>query len=671
MTVDRVVPSERLGPEARAVVDGLDAVAAMLSSDARFAAYAVSRPHPLVLLVRKGTKTVLIAPGSVWDRGRDVLRPYLKRFAAGDAMLVLLGRVQEPELDRVMNRGLAALLDAEPTPQALYVAIGNAFQMMASRARAESRGKWLNRYRYELGELVEIARMMSTEQETDKLLGLILEKARFITNADAGSIYVVEGNDPDVARRVLRFKFTQNDSVKFDWREFTIPISVQSIAGATALERKPINIADVYDLPPGTPYAVDRSFDEKIRYRTKSMLCVPLVNKSLSVIGVLQLINKKKDPQAKLLGSEDFDQQVVAFDERSQSLLEALAAQAGISLENAMLYEEILRIFEGFVHASVEAIEQRDPTTSGHSRRVADLSIGLASALERVETGPYRNVRFGVQDLNELKYAALLHDFGKIGVREKVLVKAMKLYPGDLERIRARFDYALRSFEVSMLRRKLEAIDRGASRETLDALELEFVQKRQEIASAWDAVNDANQPTVLSEDRCDRVEALCQIHYPGMDGQLQPLVTEQEVINLKIPRGSLNAAEIEEIRSHVVHTFRFLERIPWGSNFRRIPQIAGGHHERLNGTGYPNRLRAEEIPLQSKIMTVADIFDALTASDRPYKKAVPVERALAILDAEVNDHHIDGELVRVFVEARIWETPVAGHPDPVRPVTSA
>ena len=648
-------PPSGLCPTARAVVGELDEVAATLSSDPRFSSYMVSRPHPLVLLVRKDERMVLVAPSSVWDRGRDVLRPYVARFVAGEAMLILLGRVQEPDLDQIINKGLAALLDAEPTHQMLYVAISNAFQMMAARGRAESRGKWLNRYRYELGELIEIARMLSTEQETDKLLGLILEKARFITNADAGSIYVVEGTDPDMGRRVLRFKLTQNDSVTFDWREFTIPVSVQSIAGATAMDRKSINIADVYNLPPGTPYAVDRSFDEKIDYRTKSMLCVPLVDRNVDVIGVLQLINKKKDPSIRLLSQDDLEQQVVPFDERSQSLLEALAAQAGISLENAMLYEEILRIFEGFVHASVEAIEQRDPTTSGHSRRVAALSIGLATALERVETGPYRSVRFVAQDLNELKYAALLHDFGKIGVREQVLVKAKKLYPCDLERIHSRFEYARRSFEVITLQRKLQAIESGASPETLDALDLELRVQLEEIDDAWNAVVEANEPTILSEHRCSRVEALTRSHFPGPSGELHPLLTEEELTNLRIPRGSLNAVELEEIRSHVVHTFRFLERIPWGSNFRRIPQIAGAHHERLNGTGYPNRLRAEEIPLQSKIMTVADIFDALTASDRPYKKAVPLERALLILEAEVNDHHIDGELVRVFTEARIWE----------------
>lgn len=651
---------EDLRPGARAMVGGLDAVATMLTSDARFASISISRPHPLVVMARHGKRTVLLAPGSVWDRGRDVLRPYLARFANGDAMLILLGRVQEPDLDRVINKGLASLLDAEPTTQMLYVALQNAFQMMESRARSESRGKWLNRYRYELGELVEIARMMSTEQETDKLLGLILEKARFITGADAGSIYVVEGTDPDMTRRVLRFKLTQNDSVRFDWREFTIPISAQSIAGATALGRHAINIADVYDLPPGTPYAVDRSFDEKINYRTKSMLCVPLVNKAADVIGVLQLINKKHTANTRLLGPEDFDQQIVPFDERSQGLLEALAAQAGISLENAMLYEEILRIFEGFVYASVEAIEQRDPTTSGHSRRVADLSLGLAEALARTDSGPYRAVAFSAQDMRELKYASLLHDFGKIGVREKVLVKAKKLYPADLNIIRVRFAYAIRSLEVASLKRKLDAIEHGADAALLRALDEELALKRVELQAAWNAVVDANEPTVLTEEKFSKVEELTRSYYQGDDGQLEPLLSDDELLNLKIPRGSLNSTEIEEIRSHVTHTRRFLERIPWGSNFRRIPQIAGAHHERLNGTGYPHRLRAEEIPLQSKIMSVADIFDALTASDRPYKKAVPIDRALLILDAEASDQHIDVELVRIFREAKIWEQ-LLGH----------
>jgi HD-GYP domain-containing protein (c-di-GMP phosphodiesterase class II) len=641
--------------QAQVMLEGLDAVADKLVGETRLANCAVTRPHPLLVLVRRGTRAVLVAPGSVWDHGRELLRPYLARFASGEAMLVLLGELEEPQLDRVVNKGLAALLASEPSAQALYVALHNAFERMEAHGRAESRGRWLNRYRYELGELVEIARAMTTEREIDKLLGVILEKARFITGSDAGSIYVVEGDDPASARRVLRFKLTQNDSVRFDWREFTIPVSAQSIAGVTALEARVVSIADVYDLPPGTAYAVDRSFDEKIGYRTKSMLCAPLVNKGGDVIGVLQLINRKREPSRKLLAPEDFDEQVVAFDERSEELVGTLAAQAGICLENAVLYDEIRRIFEGFVRASVEAIEQRDPTTSGHSRRVAGLSLGLARALSRGESGPYRDVRFGELDLRELEYASLLHDFGKIGVREKVLVKAKKLHESELAIIQARVEFAIRSIEADALRRKLDATLRGADRAAIEALESELDRRRRELEQAWSLILSANEPTVVDQGDFAVLSTLSSLCYPDLSGQPRPLVTDHESMCLNVPRGSLTPDEVDEIRSHVVHSYRFLERIPWGRSFRRIPQIAGAHHERLNGTGYPNRLRAEEIPLQAKIMSVADIFDALTASDRPYKPAVPVERALGILDAEVRAQHLDAELVRVFREAHVWE----------------
>lgn len=639
---------------AGAVVSRLDDVAQTLMSESRLAPCTVTRPHPLVVLLRRGARMVVIGPGSLWDRGRDLLKPYFARFASGDAMLVLLGKVEEPDLDRIIHKGLAAVLGATPTVESLYVALRNAFDTMELRGRAESRGKWLNRYRYELGELVEIARVMTTEREIDKLLGVILEKARFITGADAGSIYVVQGDDPDPSQRVLRFKLTQNDSAQFDWREFTIPINAQSIAGASALTGAPINIADVYDLPPGTPYGVDRSFDEKIGYRTKSMLCAPLVSNSGTVIGVLQLINKKREPARRLFSPEDFDEQVIPFDDRSEELLRTLAAQAGISLENAMLYDEITRIFEGFVRASVEAIEQRDPTTSGHSRRVAELSVALAQRVDQIDTGPYRDAHFGARDIRELEYASLLHDFGKIGVREHVLVKAKKLYDHELQIIRMRLDYAQKSAECDVLRRKIEAMRKGAPKSDLDGFDREISAWCATIDAAWNLVTSANEPTVVEEGEFAKIDALTRTFWLDPHHRLQPLITASEAQSLKIARGSLTADEIEQIRGHVTHTFRFLRRIPWGSTFRRVPAIAAAHHERLNGTGYPQHLHAEEIPLQSKIMSVADIFDALTASDRPYKPAVPVERAIEILNSEVRSRHIDPELVNIFREARVW-----------------
>ena len=648
-----------LGERARATLEHLDHIAADLTARPAETGDNVLRPHPLLIVVRRGESVVLLAPAGVWDKKRDLFSPYSEKLMSVEARLILLGRPADPDLGKALNLGLTALLPAEPSHEELVVALHQAFEHLEVKARSESRGKWLNRYRYELGELIEIARALTTEREIDKLLGLILEKARFVTGADAGSIYVVEGEDPNLARRTLRFKLSQNDSLSFDSREFTMPISARSMAGYVALEQKTLRIDDVYDMPSGSPFGFDRSFDEKVGYRTQSMLVTPLTSSKGEVIGVLQLINKKREPKHKLLGPEDFGHNVVPFDERSEELVRTLAAQAGIALENAILYDEIRKIFEGFVQASVDAIEARDPTTSGHSRRVADLTVGLAMAVERAEAGPYRAVTFTRESLREIEYASLLHDFGKIGVREHVLIKAKKLYPHDLELIRQRLDFVIRTIEVDVLSRKLHAAGRGASAAELAALDRELAEKKAYLADAWAVVESANEPTVLAAGDFKRIEELGRQTYERLDGQVETLLSGREVQSLSVMRGSLTNEEFNEIRSHVSHTYRFLSQIPWGTTFSRVAIIAGAHHERLNGTGYPNRLRAEEIPLQSKLMSVSDIFDALTASDRPYKRAVPVEKALHILGLEVKDGHIDADLVRIFTEARVWE-PVMG-----------
>jgi HD-GYP domain-containing protein (c-di-GMP phosphodiesterase class II) len=645
----------KLSERAHATVERMSAIAEQLARDSRLADTAISRPHPLLLMARRGPFLLLLVPASVWDRGRQLLEPYADKLSAWEARLAILGKPAEPDLDTALNHGLAALLPEHPNADELLVALHQAFELMDVKARSESRGKWLSRYRYELGELIEIARALTTEREIDKLLGLILEKSRFITGADAGSIYVVEGSDPLITRRQLRFKTSQNDSVSFDSSEFTMPISPRSMAGYVALEKKTLRIDDVYDMPVGSPFGFDRSFDEKVGYRTKSMLCTPMVSSKGEVIGVLQLINKKKEPSHKLLSNEDFER-VVPFDDRSEQLLTTLSAQAGIALENAVLYDEIRAIFEGFVRASVDAIEARDPTTSGHSRRVADFTTGLAVAVEKVDSGPYKQVSWKREDIREIEYASLLHDFGKIGVREHVLIKAKKLYPHELETIRHRFDFVLRSLEAELLSRKLRAIERGASADELEELDQEHAHKRAEVEAAWGTIEHANEPTVLAAGDFQKIEELGRQTFTRLDGTPATLLSGEEVKSLSVMRGSLTPEEFDEIRSHVSHTFNFLNAIPWGKTFARVAVIAGAHHERLNGSGYPNRLRAEEIPLQSKMMTISDIFDALTASDRPYKRAVPLEKALDILGFEVKDGHIDGELVRIFREARIWES---------------
>lgn len=646
---EQVPSSASSQPDAEArMARAADAIAA----DARLQIDGVSRPHPLLVLAVRGDTSIVVAPAQVWEKSKDLLRPYAERFSAGTAAVVLLGTPKGEDASQAVRGGLATLLPESPSGDELYVALTRTFELLDVRARANSAGKWLNRYRYELGELLNIARAVTTERDVNKLLELILLKSRFITGADAGSIYVVEGDEKTPK---LRFKLTQNESREFDSREFVIPMSNRSIAGSAALNKKPINIADVYELPAGSPFGFDKSFDEKIGYVTKSMLTVPLISQRDEVIGVIQLINKKKNPESRLHSKADVDQEVIAFDERSEELLGMLAAQAGVALENAMLYSEIQSLFEGFVQASVEAIEQRDPTTSGHSRRVADLTVGLARFVDGESSGIYKDVKFTSKDLRELEYASLLHDFGKIGVRERVLVKAKKLFDEKLDLIRARFDFVARSIEADVLARKVRALEKGAPKSELDALDRELAERRAELEVTFQAVMNANEPTVLAEGDFQKIAQLSHETYHDLRGEVRRLLEDDEVVSLSVKRGSLTPQEFDEIRSHVSHTFKFLSQIPWGKTLKRVPQIAGSHHERLDGSGYPNRLRSDEIPVQSKMMSIADIYDALTASDRPYKKAVPVEKALDILGFEVKDNHLDPELVRIFREARVWE----------------
>ena len=650
------------------LVAKMNRIADQLAADTRLVHETVSRPHPLLVAVTRDDLMVILAPAAVWDRGRELLKPFAARFADSTAMLILMGYPTDVDLQQAMNRGLASIVAEDASLDEMFLAGVRAFELLEAKGRAESRGKWLRRYRYELGELINIARAMTTERDVNKLLAIILEKSRFVTGADAGSIYVVEDEATGVvaddveagppSRRgpMLRFKLSQNESVNYDSREFVMPISTRSIAGSAALGKKAINIPDAYDIAAGAQYGFDRRFDEKIGYRTKSMLTMPLISSQRDeVIGIIQLINKKKDPEKKLYTKEDVEEQVVPFDERSEELLGMVAAQAGASLENAMLYEEIRKLFEGFVKASVEAIESRDPTTSGHSRRVADLTVELAKVVDMETSGPYKGANFSREDLRELEYASLLHDFGKIGVREKVLVKANKLYEEKVELIRARFDFIARSLEADMLRRKVTALEKGSPKSDLDALDKEYAERRAELDASWATIMSANEPTVLAAGDFAKIEGIAKETYFDMRGEMKFLLDADETVALSVKRGSLTPKEYEEITSHVVHTYKFLSNIPWGKAFRRVPAIAGAHHERLNGTGYPNRLRAEEIPVQSKMMSIADIYDALTASDRPYKKAVPVERAVDILEYGVKDQHLDPELVRIFREARIWE----------------
>jgi HD-GYP domain-containing protein (c-di-GMP phosphodiesterase class II) len=609
------------------------------------------------------------APGTVDDRPTvlvldDSLRGQLgpegvRALADAGACIVALGAPGETDVPRGLPGAevLSAFVPHGSGPRQLLVALRAAFReaagrLEASRARAESALR-----SREISELTRIGVALSTERDYDVLLDMILTQARHITQSDGGSLYLVEGRDTPTPR--LRFKLAQSDTLaNKGFVEFTIPLDHASQAGYVCSTGEPLVIDDVYFLPPDVEYSFNRSFDERQHYRSKSMLTVPMRNHHDEVIGALQLINRKRDPAATLTSVETVEQQVIPFSRRTVEIVTALAGQAAVSIENSLLYKSIEHLFEGFVTAAVTAIEQRDPTTFGHSGRVATMTVGLAEVVDKAGDGQYRQVSFSREQLKEIRYAGLLHDFGKVGVREQVLVKAKKLYPPDLALIRGRYAFIRRSAEAGYHRQRadyLQSRGRDGYDQFLQALDATHAREIEELERFLKTVLGANEPTVLPEGSFEELLNVAERDFQDIDGQAQHWLSDDEVRYLTIRKGSLDEAERLEIESHVTHTYRFLLQIPWTKELSQIPTIAYGHHEKLNGTGYPRHVNAPEIPIQTRMMTISDIFDALTAADRPYKRAVPLQRALDIMSDEVKGGMLDGELFRLFVDGKVFE----------------
>lgn len=512
--------------------------------------------------------------------------------------------------------------------------------------------------------ILSISRELNGIRNTEKLLSLILEKAREVTEADAGSIYVIDGLDTDIENSHIVFKITQNSSKPKDLSEFKLPINDSSIVGAAVINKTPINIPDLYLLSDNrdeNPFRAthDRKWDKLSGYECHSMLTLPMYDIAHNVVGVIQLINRKKDPQETLNSQEDFASQIIAFDNKSIEYAEIVAQQAGIALENALLTEEKEALFEGFVSASVKAIEQRDPTTSGHSHRVAELTLNLAKSVDHVAAGPFAQTEFSADELKELEYASLLHDFGKLGVREQVLVKSKKLYPWEFELVNERFELIRSRIELEHAQEVLKFLKNpeiyppGTKEEDFQTKK---INRLKQLELYFDFIVSSNEPTVLEQEGFEKLSDIANLNFKDTRGKTRPYLLKHELKALRVSRGSLTSEEFAEIQSHVEHTYEFLRKIPWGRKFANVPQIAAKHHEKLDGSGYPNNAAAAEIPIQSRMMTIADIFDALTASDRPYKRAVPAQRALEIIEMEVKAKKCDPELFKIFTEADIYKS---------------
>lgn len=509
---------------------------------------------------------------------------------------------------------------------------------------------------HDIQRLTTVGQALSTERDFERLIDMILRSARELVDADGGSIYVVERKQGGEPPTHLRFK---KSVLNLSADEFLLPIDRNSIAGYVALTCQPLRIDNAYDLSGKEEYSFNYEFDRHHNYYSRSMLVVPMTNHRGDIIGVIQLINRKVNASEELTVERMKGDGVQPFDASDQELVAAMAGQAAVAIQNNLLLGDINNLFEGFVKAAVTAIEQRDPTTSGHSFRVADLCVGLCQAVDRLSSGRFSAVKFSRDQLRELRYASLLHDFGKVGVREQVLVKAKKLYDHELELIRWRFRYIQKSIQKEYLEKihnhlKQNGRDNGYEEYEI-MMQRELQSKRARIEAMFAAILDANEPAVMEEGNFQILDRISRNRIRLESGEEIPFLKDNELVSLSIRRGNLNQQERLEIESHVTHTYRFLIQIPWTTDLRKVPDIARGHHEKLDGSGYPHGLEEQEIPLQTRMMTISDIFDALTAPDRPYKRSLGVTQALDILQLEAQANHVDAELLQIFIEARIFE----------------
>ncbi|MDD5175488.1 MAG: GAF domain-containing protein [Sterolibacterium sp.] len=507
-----------------------------------------------------------------------------------------------------------------------------------------------------LEQLNAIGAALSSERDINRLLEKILVAVKDITKADGGTLYRVAGDE-----KSLRFEILRNDTLKIALGGTSgNPISFPDlpyydeqgkqnnsmVAVYAALHAKTVNIADAYT-EEGFDFSGTRKFDQRTGYRSQSFLTVPMKNHENNVIGVLQLINSIHPETG----------QVVHFSAADQSLAESLASQAAIALTNRLLITQLEELFESFIGLINLAIDEKSPYTGGHCERVPILTMMLAEAVNETASGPLADFRMTDQDRYELKIAGLLHDSGKVTTPVHVVDKSTKLQTlfDRIHLVDTRFEILKRDAEIDMLRGQLalrQSVDQSAEAKLQEAFALRLVQydSDREFLRRCNIGGEAMQEADLQ--RVSRIGS--GYRWRNEAGEAADFLSAEEQDNLTIRAGTLTQAEREIINHHIVATIKMLEQLPWPKHLRHVPEYAGGHHERMDGKGYPKGLKREQMSVQARIMGIADIFEALTAKDRPYKLGKTLTESLFILGKLKEAGHIDPDLFDVFIRQRVY-----------------
>jgi HD-GYP domain-containing protein (c-di-GMP phosphodiesterase class II) len=556
----------------------------------------------------------------------------------------------------VEDRGTIYYLPREQFPATLPQVLVMASHLAGLKRKVSAVEKELASTDNLLHKLISVGRSLSGHKDVSTLLTAILSESRAATQSDSGSLYLVEEDRASKMKR-LRFRIPQNDSIEVSLSNLTLGLDDKSVAGYVAVEGRTLLVQDAYNLPADAPYRFDRAWDEKTKYRSRSMLVVPMKNHKNQVIGVIQLINKKLDPKARLVPADpSTDRVVVPFDVRDVGLVEAIASQASIAVENTTILEDMMRLFDGFVAASARAVECMDSATSGHCERLAQYAVMTAKKINTITEGPLAKYKFDRAALKELRYAALMHDIGKIGVRESVLKKDRRLTEDRLELIKVRFQYFKEVLKHKAFRQAMNTIFSGSGRVVnLTDVEKTLEDQVKELDDILVYILQINTYGRLDDPDYDKLKQIAASELVDVDGKVHSYLTPDEFENLAVRRGNLTPKERLEIEEHVVLTHKILASIPWLPEYKLVPEIAGSHHERIDGSGYPDRLKGDDIPIGGQILAMLDIYEALTASDRPYKPPVSREKALQILEAEAKANHLNQHIVRLFIDEGIYK----------------
>ena len=502
----------------------------------------------------------------------------------------------------------------------------------------------------QIRRLNQIGTALSAEKNLDRLLEMIVDEARDFTNADGGTLYIMSDDEEE-----LHFAIVQNTSLnirmggtggKITWPSVRLKNldgkpNHANVSAYAAITGQVVNISDVYHAE-GFNFEGTRRFDAETGYRSQSMLVVPMRNHEGDIIGVLQLLNAQTAAETG----------VIPFSIENQKMTESLASQAAVAISNKRLIHDLENLLESFIRTIATAIDEKSPYTGGHVRRVSELTMAIAEKINKSVDGPYAGISFDEDKLKELHISAWLHDVGKITTPEYIVDKGKKL-----ETIYNRMEALRERFEILRRDRAIENLNSGNRKRYMKRLEKTIdseTREEMDLDADCEFLADINTGTKFMDKKMlDRLKNIAERKW-NLGGDLRNLLSDDEVYNLSIPLGTLTDREKEIVKNHATVTHKMLCQLPFPKKLRNVSYYASSHHERIDGAGYPFGLKGNAIPLQARIIALADVFDALTAKDRPYKKEKTLSEAIKIMGNMVKDNHIDRDLFELFIKERIY-----------------